>query len=175
MARRRGFVKRGGVARRETAWIAIAPTNSVIAAAGGAVLFAGLNAAGLALRPFTIVRTRGIFQISSDQVAATEFYHAALGIAVVSDQALAIGITAVPTPDLDRGSDLFFVFEEEFGEISFSSAIGFVEPVGATRHWDSKAMRKVEIGSDIAVTIEASSISNGVNVRKAGRMLVKLH
>jgi len=94
---------------------------------------------------------------------------------VVSDQALAIGITAVPTPDLDRGSDLFFVFEEEFGEISFSSAIGFVEPVGATRHWDSKAMRKVEIGSDIAVTIEASSISNGVNVRKAGRMLVKLH
>ena len=56
-----------------------------------------LSAIGLALRPFTLIRVRGIFTIASDQSAATETQVGALGVAVVSEQAASIGVTAVPT------------------------------------------------------------------------------
>jgi len=39
--------------------------------------------------------------VRSDQFVATEGYEIAIGMAVVSDQALAIGVTAVPTPFTD--------------------------------------------------------------------------
>jgi len=175
MARKSGFVRRHGVMRRESLWIFIAPTNTVLAAASTAVLFSGFNAAALALRPFTIVRTRGILGSTSDQTAATEFYHWAFGIAVVSDQALAIGVTAVPTPMTDRASDLWFVYEEQMGELLFKDATGIQQNAIAQQSFDSKAMRKVEEGQDIAISVETAATSNGALVKKAGRMLLKLH
>ena len=50
--------------------------------------------------------------VESDQSAATELFIGNLGLAVVSDQATAVGVTAVPTPATDRGSDLWFLIEE---------------------------------------------------------------
>ena len=38
---------------------------------------------------------------------------------------------------------------------------------------DSKAMRKVETGSDIALVVEADTAFDGVIIGVAGRMLVK--
>ena len=40
---------------------------------------------------------------------------------------------------------------------------------------DSKAMRKVDIGQDIALVVEAGIGGNGCVVETVGRMLVKLH
>ena len=110
MARRRDFV-RGAVAIRQkrlTSWFQFQPGRTAFSSVGGTVLFS-LNAAALALRPFTIVRTRFLVSVVTDQVAADELVLGALGMAVVSDQAVAIGVTAVPTPITDMGSDLWFV------------------------------------------------------------------
>ncbi len=174
IGRRSGTVLRGGVQRRQTFWIDMVATSSTVAAGANPLLFTGFSAGVLALRPFTIVRMRGFLKVFSDQVAATEVYGAAFGLAIVTDQALAIGVTAVPTPTTDKSSDLWFVFEELSGRFTFLSTIG-VSDNGEGRAFDSKAMRKVEEGQDIATVTEATPFSSGVIVQKMGRMLIKLH
>ena len=109
MARRREFV-RGAAAisqKRLTSWFQFVPTQVSLTAAGGTIIFS-LNAAALALRPFTVVRTRFKYMVISDQAAAIEIQAGAIGMAVVSDQSVAVGVTAVPTPITDMGSDLWF-------------------------------------------------------------------
>ena len=173
-ARRSGSIFRGGKSVRESVWLSIAPTTTTITAAGTSVLFTGFSAGALALRPFTIVRTRGTLAIRSDQAVATEVFQASLGLAVVSDQAIAIGVTAVPSPETDRDSDLWFVYETLEGFFVLSSAIGIYE-AQIRKEFDSRAMRKVEDGQDVATVLETSSISAGCVILKAGRMLLKLH
>ena len=175
-ARRSGFVLRDGKNRRETFWVGIAPTTTTLATATP-VLFTGFGADSLALRPFTIIRTRGVLNLSSDQVAATEPYLAAFGMAVVSDQALAVGVTAVPTPINEAGSDLWFLYESLTGAFTFGDATGRIDSAGTFKEFDSKAMRKVEDGQDLAIVMEASGAGTfeGCNMAKHGRMLIKLH
>ncbi len=174
VGRKTGFIRRNGVMRRETKWIAITETNTALAAANTAALFNGLEADELGQRPFTIVRTCLVHFVKSDQRAVSEQYQVGIGIAVVSDQALAIGITAVPTPFTDLGSDLFFLWNAIAGQISVTTDVGVLQE-GLLQNVDSKAMRKVEDGQDIAITIENSGLSNGSNTVKFGRMLIKLH
>ena len=166
---------RSGVMRRETLWLGVAPTRTVMAAANTAALVNSGGAGVLALRPFTVVRTRGVMNVSSDQTAALEFYHAALGYAVVSDQAVAIGVTAVPTPHTDFDSDLWFTYEDAGSEFTFVSGIGINADAGVFRTYDSKAMRKVEEGEQIITVIETSGISSGARLFNSARILVKLH
>ena len=175
MARRftRGRGRLGSV-RRETLWLFASPFEQLLNAPSTAVLSGTLNAAGLALRPFTIVRVRGHLGIRSDQAASSEDYSGSLGYSIVSDQAAAIGVTAVPTPETDRGSDLFFVYETLAGHYEVLSAASSAE----TGHWkdfDSKAMRRVNEGQDLAITMETSSISSGAIMFESARILVKLH
>ncbi len=96
-------------------------------------------------------------------------------MAVVSDQALAIGVTAVPNPDADRHSDLWFVFEELMGEFAFITGTGFDPVGGIMKEYDSRAMRKVEDGEDVSIVVQASAVSAGITIAKTGRMLIKLH
>ena len=159
---------------RLTVWAGLPAVEVTLAAANSSALIISLGAAGLALRPFTIIRTRGIFFARSDQTAALENYGVAFGGAVVSDQASAIGVTAVPTPDTDRDSDLFFLYEEIAGTFGFISGTG-ARDIGHLRSFDSKAMRKVEEGQDIVFTLENTSVSLGSLSRISGRVLLKLH
>ena len=174
-SRSRPRIFRAGRAVRETVWLGLDTSVATITAASSAVLLNSLNAAALALRPFTVIRSRGYLTIESDQSAASEFYHVAYGLAIVSDQATAIGVTAVPTPETDRGSDLFFMYEELAGIFEFGDATGFQSPALATHRFDSKAMRKVDVGQDLIFVAETSTQSNGCVIRQAGRVLVKLH
>ncbi len=175
MARRHfgsGF-PRGRTNRRETSWILLADLSTALGA-GVSVMSASLNAAALAMRPFTIVRVRGFIHLRSNQVAASETYAASMGWAVVSDQATAIGVTAVPTPITDRGSDLFFVYESLMGRIEPAATSTF--EAGKFSRFESKAMRKVNDDQDIIVTVENSGIStNGVVWADGARALIKLH
>ncbi len=173
-SRKSGFVLRGGGPRRETVWIGITEAQNTIVAASTALISSSLNAAALALRPFTVVRTRGILSIDSDQIAASERTGYAFALAVVSDQAAAIGVSAVPTPITDRGSDLFFVYEEMFGHFERGDNTGFQVNEQVYR-FDSKAMRKVNEDQDVVITKETSSVSMGVVATSAGRLLIKLH
>ncbi len=174
MARRsfvRGPALRQGQ-RRQTVWLDITSTDTTLAAAGTQVLIGVLNAAALALRPFTIVRTRGTWLVTSDQNAATESYFGNLGIAVVSEQAAAVGIGALPTPATERGSDLFLLLETWAGFFRFSAGSAVSE---MPREFDSKAMRKVNEAEQVAIVIEAGTLGSGIDVQVVGRMLVKLH
>ncbi len=176
MARR--FVRsssRTNSQRRSTLWLAITPGLDVADSAGR--LAFNFNAAALGLRPFTIVRTHIEIMLTSDQSIAAESYGAAFGMSIVSEQAIAVGVTAVPLPIDDLGSDFFFVHQSMWGDFQFKSAVGFDAQGGSRYTIDSKAMRKVDEDQDLAATVQGAGASLGENslVSSMGRMLVKLH
>ena len=160
-------------APRKTLWLGIAPTSITLASASAVAIQNSLNAAALALTPFTIIRTRGFWQLRSDQSAASEDYGASIAAAVVSEQAVAIGATAVPTPDTDISSSMFFMFESMASRFEFDDATGFHPANGVRQHYDSKAMRKVEQGEDVIFVAEALSIVASAKIVHVARMLVK--
>ncbi len=176
MARKSGFIRRHGKMVRETAWFGGIFSQVSLSGANAVSLATTLNAAALAMRPFTLIRTRGIVTVRSDQRAATENYAVAFGRTVVTDQAVAIGVTAVPTPITDSDSDLWFVYEVLAGQISVGTDIGVFESgaMGLNRQFDSKAMRKVEPGQDVVSVIE-NNFSAGTITTIFSRSLIKLH
>ena len=164
----------GRSSRRTTTWFFSANVNVEAAvAANSAALSQTFNAAALALRPFTIVRTRGYIWAASDQAAAFEVPFGAVGFSVVSDQAAAIGVTAVPSPVADEGSELFFNFQ---GWIASGAGQAASQSNGSRLfEFDSKAQRKVSESEDLAVVIANASAADGAVVVLKFRMLVKLH
>jgi len=175
MARKGGFIRRDGRMRRQNLWLNVAPSNTTLASASTATITNTLNAAALSLRPFTVVRSRGFWHVTSDQNAAIENWGCSLGMCVVSDQAVAIGVTAVPTPSTDLGSDLFFLHETVYGRLVADSTAGRMSEVGSGQTYDSKAMRKVDDGQDLVVVIETPAIIGSAVVLLMGRILIKLH
>ena len=171
--RRSGFIQRGGVMRRESLWLAVVTTATGLATASTAAIINTLNAAGLALRPFTVVRTRGTWLLTSDQAVASESFAAGIAACVVSDQAAAIGVTAVPTPVTDKGSDLFFMYDWNAGGFSFGTNIGFGEE-RIVKDYDSRAMRKVNEDQEPVFVIENDAF-DGLLLTHSARMLIKLH
>ncbi len=108
-----GFTRQRSGERRKTLWTRTSWISATIATPDTAIILFTFTAAFLdAKSPFTIVRTRGSMILSSDQNAATEDQQVKFGVAIVSRQAIAIGVTAVPTPVTDADSDMFFVYEE---------------------------------------------------------------
>ncbi len=173
MARRREFVRGASAIRssRLTTWFQFVPTETTMASTGSTVLVFTLNAAALALRPFTVVRSHFLIGLRSDQAAAIEVQRAAMGIAVVSDQASAVGITAVPTPVTEAGSNLWLLHQFIFADES-----NLTDRTRGETHTqvDSKAMRKVEVGEDLVVVVENGGGSVGGSIiTLAGRLLVK--
>jgi len=170
---RRDF-RRGAAAirsRRETSWLNIPAASATMAAVGGTIM-ASLTVPEKARRPFTIVRTYLEVMVSTDQLGADEFQIAAVGLAVVSDQAEAIGITAIPTPASDADSDLWFLHQWVMADFAFLDATG-TQNVGNHYSIDSKAMRKVNDSQDVVVVAEFDAASFGLTVRLAGRILIK--
>jgi len=161
-------------ARRETVWFEFGYAEFDINGASTASLLFSLNAAALALRPFTIVRTRGFYYYRSNQIIAIEDYGGSFGMAVVSDQSVAVGVTAVPTPVTDFGSDLWFDISSVSGQLNVGDATG-IQELGKRQEIDSKAMRRVDVGQDVIVAAETYSTSESFFIGTAFRMLVKLH
>ncbi len=177
MARRRDFVRGVAAIRssRTTSWFKIDPALTVMTAGGGTVI-ASLTTAEQAKRPFTIIRTHLLVHIGSDQIAADELQVAAVGMCVVSDQASAIGVTAVPTPNTDADSDLWFLHQYVMSELAFASGVGLDAAGGHNYLIDSKAARKVNNDQDVLLVGElVDGISNGLFMMTAGRLLIKEH
>ena len=114
------------------------------------------------------------WKVISDQSAATETFIGNFGLCVVSDQAVAVGVAAVPTPATDLGSDLWFLIEQMIGRFQLVGT-DITTSEQRSQAIDSKVMRKVDIGQDIAGTVEAGIGGTGCFVDTVGRMLVKLH
>ena len=166
---RRGIIR---TPRRETLWIGSDNSLAVTTTIGATqvVLNQSFSTTTLARRPFTIVRTRGFIFVQSDQVAALEEQIIGMGMSVVSEQAIAVGVTAVPDPYADLGSDLFFVHK-----IGMKGMESNGDLRGAYWEFDSKAMRKVEDGQDVAVVIRNISSAFGADFFIVFRMLIKTH
>ena len=161
-------------ARRMTSWFDIVPVGTTMTATGGTIQQA-LTTAEKAKRPFTIIRTHLIVRVVSDQLAATETAIAAYGLCVVSDQSVAIGATAVPTPVTDAASDAWFVHQWLMAGFNFVTGAGFESDYGHQYIIDSKAMRKVSEDQDVIGVAEFSAAGDGVIVTSMGRLLIKEH
>jgi len=147
----------------------------VLAAANSAAVTNITGASVLAVRPVTVIRIRGYMHVRSDQTGVSEGYQVAMGAAVVSDQSVAIGVTAVPTPYSDADSGAWMLHEEFAGHFTFVSGVGFEGDNGIGRKFDTKAMRKMDEGFQLIFVLENSSISLGTEVTLSGRVLLKLH
>ena len=165
---RKQFVRSGP--RRLTSWLSLQPVTATMTGIGGTIFFV-LTAGEKALRPFTIVRTYLAIHVRSDQTAAGEDQFGAVGVAVVSDQSSVVGVTAVPTPATDAGSELWLAHKW------FMAAGSSVNDgrVGSFFELDSKAMRKVEDGQDLLVIGEFDTLGDGFFLTIAGRILIKNH
>jgi len=105
----------------------------------------------------TVLRIRGVLSVSSDQEAALERPQCAVGMIVVSEDAFATGIGALPGPTSDIDNDGWFFWQ---------ALCGFVDPVGAVGFnyiIDNKGKRIVRQGSRIAVIGEGgvSPVADG--------------
>jgi len=163
-----------GTSKRETSWLDLPPTAVQLGAASSS-LFLQLTTAEKAKRPFTIERTHLTILVTSDQQIATETQIGAFGACVVSDQAAAIGITAIPTPIIDLASDLWFLHEMIFNDFTFATAASYQASAGRVYTIDSHGKRKVNDDQDIVFVGEASTISDGLLFTIGGRLLIKEH
>jgi len=172
MATRRGH--RVTRSRRETSWLGIDIVSQSLN--GAAAITHVMTAAELAKRPFTVVRTHLSVRIESDQSAASEKQMGGIGLCVVSSQAVAVGVTAVPTPLTELESDLWFVHQIMQDSFLFGDATGFTDPTGTIYNIDSKAMRRVNDDQEIVIVGEgAGGAFGGLIMDIAGRLLIKEH
>ena len=153
--------------RQPTSWVRfVTPAAVTVAAASKAFLvFITLSNPGIGE---TIRRTRGMVMIQSDQTASDELQFGALGFVVVNDLAAGIGATAIPGPFTDDDDDGWFVWQPVLG--SFDSGIEKTR----VYEFDSKAMRRVEEGFQVAIMFENGSPVTGMSVSVAFSMLTSL-
>ena len=179
MARRRGsFALRRQGPKRQTLWIGSADVTAVIALGGAtAVLAQSISEATLqsaGALPSTIVRTRGSLYVQSDQTAVAERPFGAIGMSVVSEQARVAGIASLPAPITEESSDMFFLWEPWQAAAVVDSAAVAIQPMYRF-DFDSKAMRKIDPGESIVVTIENAALAGiGAQFILKFRLLVKL-
>ena len=103
----------------------------------------------------TIRRNLGTLTIVSDQAAASELQIGAFGMIIVNDLALAAGAASIPGPvtDLDDAGWLVWVPLVRRG----ADVVG--QPAETFIDFDSKAMRKLPSGYNIAAMVENASAS----------------
>jgi len=162
--------------RRETSWLAIDPASVTLASSGSAAITHTMTTAEKAKLPFTVIRTRLNVHIISDQLGADEFSMVGFGMCVVTEQAVSVGITAVPTPMTELRSDMWFVHQVMYNDFTFVSGVGFDSAGGRDYEIDSKAARKVNEDQEIIAVAENSSLTAaGCTLLIGGRLLIKEH
>ncbi len=119
----------------------------------------------------TILRTVGRLACLSDQVAATENQIGAFGIIAVTDLAFAAGAASIPGPVTDGGDDGWFLFVPIAQSFGFSSAVGLMPQLATGYDFDSKAKRRVEEGTTLALMVENASSAEAFNVFVVLRLL----
>ncbi len=167
---------RGRGSRRATEWgIFSGSTGFASLAASTKAVAASFSSTDLSeLIPGTIVRTRGVLSIQTDQFVASEQQFGALGCALVNDVAQALGITALPGPFTNQNYD-WFLLQFFVQSNIFGTGVGFIEQ-GASRQFeiDSKAMRKLGNGDSLVIMLENASAAHAFDFAVMLRFLVKM-
>jgi len=166
MATRHRSFRTGGP-RRKTQWIGPPLQGYITVASGGATLISSL----VLEEPTTAVRVRGMVSIQPQLTNADIELIGAVGIGVVSAEALAVGITALPEPYSDADWGGWMVWRSFAYQFRFEDATATQYP-----RWDfevdSKAMRKV--GPSDALVFVAESFAGAFKVADTTRQLLKL-
>ncbi len=171
MARRhRSTFQRGP--RRATDWSAsVSLAGAVnVAASTAAILEVFIPIIG----GETLIRTRGMFTVGSDQSSGDEIQIGAFGICVVTEQAATVGITAVPHPSSDAAWGGWVVHQYYAARTEFLSAVGFQPNTWHRFPIDSKGMRKIDEDERLIVVVENAS-AFGITVTSQERFLTKVH
>ena len=173
MARR--FRSRGvtRAPRSKKTWIGVEIAPGPVAA-NAAVLFGILNAEAIDQLPFTVLRSRGVLIMESDQEVLTEDFGGAFAMVHTTQRATAAGIGSVDNPFGNSSSGNFFVWEPIYSKVFQQGGAAVGSQTSAIFPVDSKAMRKLVLGDDIAFVFEALDLS-GLNVGFMGRVLIQLH
>ncbi len=158
MARRRAPVPRGGPRPKAlTNWARSIATAPVPVAVGAKVLITTVVLSNPGIDE-TVRRTRGMFEVTSNQSAAMALQYGAFGAVVVNDLAVAAGAASIPGSVTDASDDGWFLW------VPFIQTTGVTEDGTGTAspgvnryHFDSKAMRKIEEGFSVAFMVENAS------------------
>jgi len=122
------------------------------------------------LLPGTIVRTRGILSVGSDQGAALETQTGVFGGAIVTEAAFTAGGAALPDPIVSSSAGFWFLYEpfaQKNLNLDGTSTILY--------SFDSKAMRKIEPGEMAVFMLVNAHATEGLQFLLNIRMLIKLH
>ena len=170
-ARRRSFAGVRKIPNYE--WVVLQSVNQTTIPFGSKVLLGSFSLTQPADR--TIVRTRGLMQMDSDQVLLSEHQTGALGMTIVSDDALAAGIASIPGPISDASND-WFLWQAALNVRTLATATGMQSPTGVQYMLDSKAQRVFQQGTSIAVVYENNSpgAGGGTHLMFSIRLLTRL-
>ena len=159
--------------RRQTAW-SLGPEGTLAHTASAAQLVP--TSVTATVEGLTIVRIRGTFLIFLTSVGSNvDGLTGAVGIGIVTDEAIAAGVAAVPTPFSDDDDELW-MWHHYFHCIGASTSSPSQQPAATVRmEIDSKAMRKLPQGNSLFAAVEV--VETGViagNSFLNTRILVKL-
>ena len=167
MPNRSRSVFRAGAPKRQVEWSGVADQGFISIGAGASVIISSLSFA----EKSTIVRNRGILSVKSSQSAADANLVGAMGVGIVSAEALAAGAASIPGPFSQAEWDGWMVWQPIAFAFEFLDATGVLIN---TREFmiDSKAMRKVGANEAAVTMFESQNAAMVVSV--VLRTLVKL-
>jgi len=160
-------------ARRRSSWEIGPGGNNVVTTSAAALLATFGTGAQATQDGLTLVRIRGFAELILSQAASGgDGYAGALGIGIVTGDAAAIGVTAMPTPIANEFWDgwvwhQFFSLKSPVATVSGNSRQVF--------EIDSKAMRKLRDEDVLFAAIEGTEVGTATIFATLGsRTLVKL-
>ena len=176
MARRRGSYPVRST-RRGVGWEEGPGGHAVtqLTTTGSTILNAGAQSQ---LDDITLMRTRGGAHIFLNGAAtgAGAGFHGAIGIGIVTSEAFAIGITAIPVPitNLDWDGWLYHSFFDV--HVGSSAPAGPIDSASSSVRLDvdSKAMRKLTGGDTIYAAVQVEEAGTAVvDIYFESRLLIK--
>jgi len=120
----------------------------------------------------TVVRTRGMISVKPNVYTADASIMAAIGVGIVSAEALAAGVASIPEPFTDADWGGWYVWQSFAYVFEFNAAATLAFPASAQFEIDSKAMRKVSPNE--ALVVIAESLGGAFEISTPLRTLVKL-
>ena len=140
--------------KRQVTWVGPADQGFVAVATGAKVILASFDPVSFGMDKPTVIRTRGQVAVRPEITTADLDLVGAIGLGIVSDEAFAAGVAAIPGPFDSADWDGWFVWQSFSYNYEFIDGTGFNFSV-----WnfevDSKAMRKVSDGETMVVVIES--------------------
>ena len=109
--------------------------------------------------------------VRTDQSATTEQQIGVFGMIVVSDAAVAVGITAIPGPITDNQDDGWFTYVPIAQSFQHITGAGFESQVATQYLIASKGRRVVQEGEQVAMVLENAHASTGMLVGVVLRLL----